>query len=136
MAYNGWLLKIGDFTVDPYIKANSYKAYVNTQSMDAYEDANGVLHPEFLDHAPIKAEFTIIPFKTNLQFQSFMRQIRSNTTIAQGKKGRECTATIYVFEYDDYVTADCYIPDFEPSIYGKFDGDLQYNEFEMHVIEK
>lgn len=42
MAYSGWLVKVGDFTIDSkkYIKAESYSEYVNMQDVAPWTDAS------------------------------------------------------------------------------------------------
>lgn len=45
-AYQGWLLKIGDYVIDQsrFIAAESYQPAVNMQDVDPWTDANGYVH--------------------------------------------------------------------------------------------
>lgn len=46
MAYSGFLIKVGDYTVPfRYIEASKYKTGVKGQDLDSYRDANGILAP-------------------------------------------------------------------------------------------
>lgn len=45
MAYSGFLIKVGDYTVPfRYIEAKKYKCSIKGQDLDSYRDANGILH--------------------------------------------------------------------------------------------
>lgn len=58
MAYSGWLLKIGNYTVPmSFMKAESYSPYVNMQDLDDYTDANGYLHRNAVELKALKVEF-------------------------------------------------------------------------------
>ena len=60
MGYNGYLVRVGEYTIPlGMIKANSYKITKNSQDLDSYRDANGVLHRNALDRKPDKIEFEI-----------------------------------------------------------------------------
>ena len=46
MAYNGFLIKTGDYIIpaDRYIRSDSYQAGVSLRTVDTYTDANGCEH--------------------------------------------------------------------------------------------
>lgn len=132
MAYNGFLLKIGDYIIPhKYFKANSYKPYVNMQDVDAYTDANGYLHRNAVELKALKVEFDVPAMLTDEQFKDLMSNIRSNYTNATG---RECIITAYIPELHDYVTQKGYLADFQPQIYGTYGGVIRYNSFRMAFI--
>lgn len=133
MAYNGYLLKVGNYVIDPkkYIAAESYQVTRNVQDLDSYRDANGVLHRNALAHAPIKVEFTTPAMMTNREVAEFMGNIRSQTT---NEIERKYTVEVYVPELDDYVTDDMYMPDPQFTIYGSYDNHLTYKATRIAFI--
>ena len=133
MAYSGWLLKIGDYIIPAkkFIKAESYSAYVNMQDVDDWTDANGYLHREAVELKALKVEFETPAMLTNAEFTELMTNIRANFI---NPKGRECMITAYIPEYDDYVTQLGYMPDFQPQMYGTYDGTIKYNPTRLAFI--
>lgn len=133
MSYNGWILKVGDYTIDTkkYVKANDYSAYRNIQDLDPYRDANGVLHRNALEHVALKVEFSTPNGLTNYEYAEFMRNIRRNYINEQERK---VLATVYVPELDDYVTQEMYFPDPKPTIYGNYNGYITYNSIKVSLI--
>lgn len=133
MAYSGWLLKIGNYTVDEgrFIKAESYSAYANMQALDPWTDANGYEHINAVDLKALKVEFETPAMLTNADFAELMRNINANYTDPKGRKG---IVTAYIPEYDDYVTQLCYISNFQPQIYGIYDGKIHYNSIRFAII--
>ena len=133
MAYKGYLIKVGNYTIptDKFIKADSYKPYANMQDLDPWTDANGYLHRNAVELKAIKVEFETPPMLTNVTFEELMSNIRKNYTNATS---RECMVTAYIPEYDDYVTQKCYLADFTPQIYGNYGGVLHYNSVRFAFI--
>ena len=133
MAYSGFLLKIGNYTVpDEYLGAQSYYAYRNTQTIDPYTDNNGQLHVDFLPLAPLKVEFTTPNMVTNTELAEFMSAIKAQA-VDSGVK-RKFYATAYIPELDDYVTELAYMPDFKPSIYLIDGNTIKYNAISFSII--
>ena len=133
MAYQGWLIKFGNYTIptNKFIRADSYKPYVNMQDVDPYIDAEGYEHRNPVDLKAAKIEFETPEMLTNTEFEEFMRNIRANYT---NPKGREGILTAYIPEYDDYVTQKCYIADFQPQVYGNYDGVIHYRAIRFAFI--
>lgn len=133
MAYSGWLLKVGNYTVPmKFMKPETYSAYVNMQDLDDYTDANGYLHRNAVELKAIKAEFETVAMLTNKEFdEDLVANIRSqfvNTT----EKG--CYITAYIPEYGDYIMQYGYMADFQPTIYGTYDGVIHYNSVKFSFI--
>ena len=79
MAYNGFLIKVGDYIIPfKYMKADSYTAYRSIQDLDSYRDANGQLHRTALSHVPNKVEFETPPMLTDKSFADLMSSIQKN----------------------------------------------------------
>lgn len=132
MAYQGWLLKVGDYPIDAkrFIKPG-YSAYINVQDLDSYRDANGVLHRDALEHAPIKIEWETPAMLTDLDMEEFFTNIRRNYIIPTERK---VIVTAYIPELCDYVTKECYFPDIKPTMYGSYDGRIHYNSMRFALI--
>lgn len=133
MAYSGWLIKVGNYTIptNKYIKAESYSVYVNMQDLDPWTDANGYVHRTAVELKAFKVEFETPAMLTNISFSELMRKIRENYTVP---KARECIVTAYIPEYDDYVTQTAYMADFTPQIYGTYGGTIKYNPIRLAFI--
>lgn len=139
MAYSKFLIQINSVKADgtpnnwivplSYIRAETYSITVNGQDLESYRDANGILHRNALSNFAPKIEFEI-PFGT--KFGSFMENVRSRYTNATEKK---VNATIYLPEYDKYVTHDFYLPDINNNIYHiTKKGTIYYNQTRIALI--
>lgn len=133
MAYSGWLIKIGDYTIpaNKFIKAESYSAYVNMQDLDPWTDANGYVHRTAVELKAMKIEFETPALLTNKDFSELMGNIRSNYTVP---RARQFLLTAYIPEYDDYMTQTAYMADFTPQIYGNYGGVIRYNPIRLAFI--
>lgn len=132
MAYNGYLIKVGNYTIPhSIIRAETYKVTRNSQDIDSYRDGNGYLHREALNNFVPKVEFNVVPMLTNTQLSSFLGNISANYTNAVE---RRVSASVYVPEVDDYVTQDMYVADFTPEIYFADSNVVKYKEFRMAFI--
>lgn len=115
MAFNGYLLKVGNYTVPHSMMAlESYSVSYLVQDLDSYRDGNGQLHRNALRSKAIKIEFQTKNMLTNTEFANLMSNIRSQFINANEKKVR---VTCYIPETDEYVTQSAYIPDVTPEIY-------------------
>lgn len=134
MAFNGYLLKVGNYTIPlEMIAYKSYKPTYNSQDLDSYRDANGVLHREALPNFVPKVEFNVVAMLTNAKLASFLGNIRAN--YIQGFEAeRKVSASVYIPEIDDYVTSNMYLSDFTPEIYNIEGNVIHYNSFRMAFI--
>lgn len=133
MSYNGYLIKVGTYEISMkrFIAAESYQVTRNVQDLDSYRDANGVLHRNALEHAPIKVEFTTPAMLTNTEVAELMGAIRNQST---NTVERKYNVSVYVPELDDYVTQDMYMPDPQFQIYGSYDNKLTYKATRIAFI--
>lgn len=133
MAFSGYLLQVGSYQItgENFINEKSYKATVNVQDLDSYRDANGVLHRNALDHAPIKVEISTRPGLNNFEWADFIGTIRNNFTVA---KERKAIVTAFIPELNDYVTQEMYMPDPEVTI-KTIDGNvIRYESIRLAFI--
>lgn len=132
MAYAGYLLKIGNFTIPTsIIKADSYYAYDNMQDYEPWTDATGHLHRDVVELKALKVEFETIPMLTDTQFASFMSSIKSQFTNVDA---RECNITAYIPTEDKYVTQKGYMADVKPQIYFADQNKIQYDAIRFAFI--
>lgn len=132
MAYNGYLIKVGSYTIPQNkIKAESYNAVLHVQDLDSFRDANGVLNRTALEHTVAEVNFELKALLTNLDVSEIFSNIRNNYTV---QSERKVSATVYVPELDDYVTQDMYMPDVNFSIYGTYNNVITYNSIPVSFI--
>ena len=133
MSYQGWLIKVGNYNIDAkkYIRADSYKTSMKPVDLDSYTDAYGYLHRFVLDHVPSKTEFETPEMLTNADMSALMAGISVNYTIA---KERKASVTVYVPEYDSYLTQDMYLVDPEFQMYGNYHGVIHYRPVRLCFI--
>ena len=132
MAYNGYLIKVGSYTIPQNkIKAESYNAVLHVQDLDSFRDANGVLNRTALEHTVAEVNFELKAMLTNSDVSEIFSNIRNNYTVSSERK---VLATIYVPELDDYITQDMYMPDVSFTIYGTYNNVITYNSIPISFI--
>lgn len=132
MSYNGYLIKVGSYTIpQDKIRASSYSAVLHGQDLDSFRDANGLLNRTALEHTVPEVNFELVPMLTNNDVSDIFSQIKSNYLIPIERK---VSATVYVPELDDYVTQDMYMPDVSFPIYGTYNGVITYNAIAISFI--
>lgn len=134
MAYAGYLIKIGDYTIPlSMIKADSYYAYVNMQDYEPWTDEKGYLHRDAVALKALKVEFETVPQLNHTQFATLMSNIAAQ--YITGKEiGRECNITAYIPELDDYVTQRGYMADFKPQMYLASATEIRYDACRLSFI--
>lgn len=132
MAYNGYLIKVGTYTIPlSIIRAETYSPYKSVTDLDSYVDANGILHRNALEHVAYKIEFETIPLLTDTQFGDLMSNLyaqMSNTL------ERKASVTAFIPEINDYITQDMYMPDIKPVLYYADGEKIQYNQIRLAFI--
>lgn len=120
MAFQGYLIKVGNYTIPlTFMKLESYKSAPNQrQDLDSYRDANGYLHRNVLSHTASKLEFET-PYLSMKDMRSLIQNIRANYT---NELERACELTYYDEETDTYKTGSFYMP-----------GTVEYNWFNKEI---
>ena len=133
MAYSGFLIKVGDYTVPfRYIETKKYKCGIKGQDLDSYRDANGILHREALVNVAIKVEWeTPNDIEEEETLRPLMDNIRAQYTNRTEKKA---LVTAFMPEIGDYVTMDCYMPDVEYTIDYADEKTVKYSSFRLAFI--
>ncbi len=132
MAYNGYLVKFGDYDFSGMIRADTYEIIPNArQDLDSYRDANGELHRTALEHTATNINF-VIRAHTEAEHETMMAALTSNYT---NYAERDATVTYYDTENCVYKTGHFYIDSNLPhNIYGTYDG-IMYNESDFSLVE-
>lgn len=132
MAYSGFLIKVGDYTVPfRYIEASKYKTGVKGQDLDSYRDANGILHREALSNVSIKTEWETPNDMEESDVRDLMDNIRAQYTNQTEKKA---LVTAFMPETGNYVTMECYAPDIEYTIDNADKDTIKYASFRLAFI--
>lgn len=132
MAYSGYLIKVGNYTIPlSVMRADTYKAVRTIIDLDAYRDANGKLHRNALDNEPSKVEFETLPLMTNSQMSDLLGNIQRQYTVP---KERKANVTFYVPETNSYVTQEMYMPDINFQIYYADSEKIQYQPTRLAFI--
>lgn len=132
MAYNGYLIKVGGFTIPlSIIRAETYSPYKSVTDLDSYVDANGVLHRNALEHVAYKIEFETIPLLTDTQFGDLMSNLYAQMS---NQLERKASVTAFIPEINDYITQDMYMPDIKPVLYYADGEKIQYNQIRLAFI--
>lgn len=132
MAYAGYLVKVGTYTIPlSLIRAETYTVFKSVTDLDSYVDANGLLHRNALDHIANKVEFETIPLLTDKQFASLMSNLYGQMS---SQLERKASVTCYIPETDSYVTQDMYMPDIKPTLYYADATKIQYNQIRLAFI--
>ena len=134
MAYSGYLIKIGDYTIPlSMIKADSYYAYTNMQDFEPWTDETGYLHRDAVELKALKVEFETRNMLNNTEFASLMANIQAE--FIPGKEhAQECEITAYIPILDDYVTQRGYMADCKPQIYFADANLIQYDACRLAFI--
>lgn len=132
MAYAGYLIKVGDYTIPlSMIKADSYYAYVNMQDYEPWTDATGHLHRDVVQLKALKVEFETKAMLNHTEFATLMANIKAEFTNADA---RECYVTAYIPETDTYETQLSYMADFKPQMYLASATEIKYDPCRLAFI--
>lgn len=133
MAYNGFLIKVGNYIVPQrFIKPSTYDVTYITQDADTYVDGNGNLHREALENRKAKVEFETVAMLTDDDYDTLFRNLEQNYT---NNKEKKALCTIYIPETREYVTQEMYLlPEIHFSIYGTYGGKIHYNPTRLAFI--
>lgn len=133
MAYNGYLVKFGDYNFAGLIRADTYEVTSNArQDLDSYRDANGELHRTALEHTATSITFTVRA-RTEAEHKAMMDSIVANYT---SYTERDATVTYYDTENCTYKTGHFYIDsNLTHHIYGTYNSTIFYGESEFSLVE-
>ena len=133
MAYNGYLIKVGNYEIptNKYIRAESYSITRNIQDLNSYRNEEGVLIRTALDHVPLKIEFETPPMLTNIEMSNLFLNFQVNYI---SEKERKAEVTAYVPELDKYISQEMYMADPQFTIYGNYGHIIRYQSVRIAFI--
>lgn len=136
--FNGWLIKFGDVILpNSFILADGWEATPNQRvEIDAYRDANVMLHRETSENFKTSLALTIRPLNLE-EMAAFKNVIGLATLDIVNKIQRRVTVTYWNDEEMDYKTATMYMPDVTYTIHtvDEVERDIEYNGFTIELIE-
>ena len=125
MAYNGYLIKVGNYIIPlKYIAADTYQVTNYGQDLDSYQDADGLLHRTALSLQAPKVEFETRNMLNADELWDLLSHIKANYTNAVEKCAN---VEVFIPELNKYVTSKMYMADFSPKIYLATAEKIQYN---------
>ena len=136
MAYSGYLVKIGTYTVPfKYIKYETFQAVWSVVDFDSYRDANGQLHRDAVsDRRTMKVEWET-PDLSDTDFETLMSNIRAQFVGDNNKKAKCCNVTAWMPEEHAYKTDKCYLTsDVNFSIRYADENGIRYNPVRLAFI--
>lgn len=133
MAFNGLLIRIGNYEIDPdrFIAIKTYKFKNNYIDLNSTRVATGVLDRTVLDHIPISLTFTTPAMLTNQDVKELFDGIAANYLVPKEQK---VLVTAYSPKTDSYETQQMYMvePEFPIYLLGK---DLViYDPIQMEFV--
>lgn len=124
MAFNGSLVKVGSYDIDPYrfIGIKTYKFQKNVIDVNSRRNGNGKLRRNTLKHQPNTVRFCTPPLLTNYDIKELFDQIAENCLDEIEDK---YLITAYNPRADAYETQEMYMvwPEF---LMDRMDGQLVF----------
>lgn len=107
MAYEGYLVKIGDYPVPfKFIKYETFQAVWSVVDFDSYRDANGELHRDSVsDRRTMKVEWET-PDLSETEIRELFSNIKAEFTDA---KAKSCIVKAWMPEEGVYKEDKCYL---------------------------
>lgn len=107
MAYQGYLFKIGSYTLPlKYVEYKSYKAQRIIQDVNSKRSADGILHRKIAKNKPPKCSLSLLAGLDSNTVGNILKHIQDNYTIPDQKAGN---CTVFVPEINDYRTVKMYL---------------------------
>lgn len=134
MAYEGYLVKIGDFKFPmKYIAEESYEVTPKQrQELDAYRDSAGTLHREVAPNRPSVVTFETISGLSNKEVQELFSKIHERY---MNEAERKVPVTYYLPETDSYSDQEeMYIPNMKFPIDCAEGNKVVYNSIAFSFI--
>lgn len=135
--FQGWLLKFGDNVLPmKYISLGGWDSTPNQRvEIDAYRDANSLLHRDTADGTKTSLKITILPLLLSEKVE-LDKIIGFATLSGEDKKQRRVIITYWNDETMDYQTGTFYIADINYKIKRVLkNGDAEYESFSIEMIE-
>lgn len=107
MAYNGYLVKVGTYTIPfKFIKYETFQAVWEVVDFDSYRDADGELHRDAVSERRIMKVEWETPDMSDSEIRTLISNIQSQFISDVAKS---CNVTAYMPEEGEYKTDKCYL---------------------------
>lgn len=141
MAFQGHLIKVASsatsnnwYTVPcEFMSEDSYKGTYSTMDEGSERNGNGVLDRNVLDHKVPHCSVTIRSLWNDQVAQMFGSSGGISTRYINAKE-KNLYVQMWVAELNDYVTAECYVPDIEFTIAMLTPTRIKYEPFTLEFI--
>ena len=132
MAFQGWLLKVGDTDISKYVDIENYKVRPE-QRADLDSDRNGLnkLYREVADHYTTKIEFNTIPMES-AEMTDFLQVLE---TAYINVKERKALVTYFDVNTGEYKTGEMYVPNYTVETKSWNGMELEYKPLRVAFIE-
>ena len=132
MAFQGWLLKVGDTDISKYVDIENYKVSPE-QRADLDSDRNGLnkLYREVADHYTTKIEFNTIPMES-AEMTDFLQVLE---TAYINVKERKPLVTYFDVNTGEYKTGEMYVPNYTVETKSWNGMELEYKPLRVAFIE-
>ena len=132
MAYSGFLIRIGNYTVPfRFIEASTYKTGIKGQDLDSYNDANGILQRNALENVSVKTVWETPAPIGEAETRELMDAIRAQYSNRVEKKA---VVTCWSPELGQYVSMECYLPDIDYTVQSADETEIIYDKFRLAFI--
>lgn len=136
--FQGWLIKFGDVQLpNSFLLADGWESTPNQRiELDAYRDANVLLHRETASNFKTKLKLNIREMTLEERI-AFNNVIGLATLSVTDKKQRRVMVTYWNDETLEYATGIFYMPDTTYVIHNlnEENKDLEYNPFSITLVE-
>ena len=136
--FQGWLIKFGDVQLpNSFLLADGWESTPNQRiELDAYRDANVLLHRETASNFKTKLKLNIREMTLEERI-AFNNVIGLATLSVTDKKQRRVMVTYWNDETLEYTTGIFYMPDTTYVIHNlnEENKDLEYNAFSITLVE-
>ena len=132
MAFQGWLLKVGDTDISKYVDIENYKVSPE-QRADLDSDRNGLnkLYREVADHYTTKIEFNTIPMES-AEMTDFLQALEAAYI---NVKERKALITYFDVNTGGYKTGEMYVPNYTIETKSWNGMELEYKPLRIAFIE-
>lgn len=132
MAYQGFLVKVGNTDISKYIEIPTFQVTPNQRTdLDTYRNGNNKLVREVSDHTITKIEFET-GILQDTKMTELIKILEDNYTVPIERK---LNVTYFDVTSGEYSTIEAYMPDYTPRLISLSPGVLYYNHMRLAFIE-
>ncbi len=132
MAFQGFLIKVGDVDITKYIVVNTYQITPDSRTeLDTYRNGGNELIREVAEHTTTKIEFNTV-FMNSDEMTEFCQILEKNYIIPIERK---CIVTYFNVINGTYKSSYMYVPNFIPKLLYWDGKTLMYDQMRIAFME-